>query len=181
MRLGLVVIAEAAEENVVRTLLAEFQRLVAGLGAAGAHHQPRLETLDRLGELGLAAVDVDAVGPDAAGDARVAGHDRRDSRLLRDRHDLFGKAWKAASSMPFDGRMTEATSPPEIAAANACGKSAAPSPGGAISTMRQRLGGEAAVISSKDPGAHDAYGARWWLDCGIDQGSRDEKRLKQSW
>ena len=47
--------------------------------------------------------------------------------------------------MPLAGRMTEATSPPEIAAENFAAKLSAVSPAGEISTMRQRLGGVAFV------------------------------------
>jgi hypothetical protein len=86
MRLGLVVVAEAAEEDVVRLLLAELQRVVPRPGAAGADHQLVAVTPDRLGERGLAVLDVDAVGPDAAGDARVAGDDCRHVVRLRQRH-----------------------------------------------------------------------------------------------
>ena len=92
MRLGLGVVAEASEEDVVGPRLAEFQRVVAGLGAAGADHHLGLEALDRLGEFLRASFDVDAVGMDTAGDAAVARDDDGDAGHLGDRHDLLGKS-----------------------------------------------------------------------------------------
>ena len=89
MRLRLVVVTEATEEHIVGPLRAELQRLVAGLGAAGADHHLVRQALDRLGELPAFCLDVDAVGVNAPGDSAVAGDDDRDAGTLRDRHDLL--------------------------------------------------------------------------------------------
>jgi len=91
VRLGPRIIAETPEEHVVRPLLAEVERLVARLGAAGAHHDLVLHAVDHVGELGLAALDMDAVGAHAAGDAGISPDDGRDARSLRKRHDALGK------------------------------------------------------------------------------------------
>jgi hypothetical protein len=49
-------------------------------------------------------------------------------------------------------------------------------PGGAISTMRQRLGGDVSFIGF-DPAF--AYAGRRWLDCGIEQSARLEQAALQ--
>src|SRR5690606_18899521 len=48
VRLWRVVVSETAEENVVRALLAEFERIVAGFCPARANRYLRLEVFDRL-------------------------------------------------------------------------------------------------------------------------------------
>src|SRR5918994_2593615 len=67
--------------------------------------------------------------------------------------------------------MIEAMSPPEIAARKRCSNAAASSPGGAISTMRQRFGGVTG-IPELSVGSHAAGS---WLDLGIDEGTSLEQ------
>ena len=91
MRVGRVVVAEPSEEQIVGTLLAKRERIVAGLGAAGADHHLVLHPVDDVGKLFLAAFDMNAIGADAAGDPRIAGNDRRHAAFLGDRDDAFGE------------------------------------------------------------------------------------------
>ena len=98
MRVRRVVVAETAEEQIVGPRLAELQRIVAGLGAAGADHHLVLHAVDHVGELRLAAVDMDAVGAHAAGDPRIAGNDRRDALSWASGTTRSANAWNAGSS-----------------------------------------------------------------------------------
>ena len=58
-------------------------------------------------------------------------------------------AWNEASSMPFAGRISDAMSPPVIAARNFGSNASVLTPEGAISTMRQRLGGKLVILLSR--------------------------------
>lgn len=78
MRFGLVIVAKAAEEQIVGLQLSVLKGVVAGFHAADPDHHPVLIFLDHVGELFERPLDMNAVGLDAGGDARRAGDHHRD-------------------------------------------------------------------------------------------------------
>jgi len=89
LRLG--VVAEAAEEHVVRPLLAKLQRVVAALRAAGADHDLFLHAVDHVGERILAAFDMDAVGPARGRQSANRRLSPQRCLFLSERNDAFGE------------------------------------------------------------------------------------------
>ncbi len=90
MRLRLDVAVNLAEEHVVRTDFAHFQRVMAIRGITAADDQLRREFFDSLGEISRIAGDVQAIRLGPARDPRIACNQRGGTRFLNDRDQGFG-------------------------------------------------------------------------------------------